>query len=113
MIKKWQEPKPWLCPACHTNDLDGFPVWWRLYTCCHCGVQFTKYPWLARFPWIVQDVGVRCVHGHHSVREGIAAELCDRVHQLHAPYGMVELEQVIHVLHADPGDPYTTRHTNQ
>lgn len=60
MITRWNHDKPHRCPACHAIAISGErPTWWRVYTCCRCHVQFTRWPRLAP---LLPQVGTRCEH---------------------------------------------------
>jgi len=56
---RWNFDKPHRCPACHAAavDMDPHPTSWWIYTCCRCGVRFTRWPRLA---WLLPNAGIRC-----------------------------------------------------
>jgi ribosomal protein L37AE/L43A len=58
MVLRWNIDKNHRCPECHAVAVDmGRPRSSRVYTCCRCGVRFTRWPRLA---WLMRDVGVQC-----------------------------------------------------
>lgn len=57
-VVRWNPDKPHRCPSCHAVAVDQErPRPTRVYTCCRCGVRFTRWPRLAR---VLRDVGVAC-----------------------------------------------------
>lgn len=59
IVHKWNSDKPHRCPQCHAVAVDMplpcHSLW--VYTCCGCGILFTRWPFLAK---ILPSAGVRC-----------------------------------------------------
>ncbi|MFJ1647996.1 hypothetical protein [Streptomyces sp. NPDC088258] len=55
---RWNPDKPHRCPTCHAVTIDTEkPKSWRVYTCCQCATDFTRWPILAL---ALPRVGIRC-----------------------------------------------------
>lgn len=68
MVEKWNVDKPHRCPECHSVAVSTeSPSSWTVYTCCRCGIRFSRWPRLWRF---LRDAGVACTD-HGTVRDGV------------------------------------------
>ncbi|MEU9615916.1 hypothetical protein AB0D56_30805 [Streptomyces sp. NPDC048209] len=65
-VARWNVDKPHRCPDCHAVAVDmEKPKKWRVYTCCRCGTQFTRWPHLV---FVLPNAGIRCSE-HRAPKE--------------------------------------------